>query len=69
MLAGCQSLTCSEFRNRRLVRTDCTWTCLYDPQQWIDFALSLGANKMRRHDAPDDWYCVMHDPEGNEFCI
>jgi hypothetical protein len=32
-------------------------------------AVSLGAAKVRLHDAQDDWFCVMHDPEGNEFCI
>ena len=40
-----------------------------EPEQWIDLAVSLGAAKVRLHDAQDDWYCVMHDPEGNEFCI
>jgi hypothetical protein len=33
----------------------------------------LGANVERRirHDDPDDpmYYVVMHDPEGNEFCV
>ena len=40
-----------------------------EPEQWIDLAVSLGAAKVRLHDAQDDWFCVMHDPEGNEFCI
>ena len=40
-----------------------------DPDQWIDLAVSLGATKVRVHDSPDDWFCVMHDPEGNEFCV
>jgi len=40
-----------------------------DPDQWIDHATSLGATKVRLHDADDDWFYVMSDPEGNEFCI
>jgi hypothetical protein len=40
-----------------------------DPEQWIDLAVSLGAVKVQLNDAQDDWFCVMHDPEGNEFCI
>ena len=40
-----------------------------EPDEWIDLAVSLGAAKVMLHDAPDDWFCVMHDPEGNEFCI
>jgi Glyoxalase-like domain len=35
--------------------------------------IRLGASVERRtrHDAPDDpiYYVVMHDPEGNEFCV
>ncbi|MGH8895035.1 MAG: VOC family protein [Actinomycetes bacterium] len=35
--------------------------------------VGLGASIERRtrHDAPDDpvYYVIMHDPEGNEFCI
>jgi hypothetical protein len=40
-----------------------------DPDQWIDLAVSLGAVKVQLHDDQNDWFCVMHDPEGNEFCI
>ena len=40
-----------------------------EPDYWIDRAVAHGAAKIRLHDADDDWYCVMHDPEGNEFCI
>jgi hypothetical protein len=40
-----------------------------EPDQWIDRAVSLGAAKVRLHDSQDDWFCVMHGPEGNEFCI
>ena len=40
-----------------------------DPEPWIEHAVSLGATKVRLHDAPDDWFYVMNDPEGNEFCI
>jgi hypothetical protein len=40
-----------------------------EPDHRIDLAVSLGAAKVRLHDTEDDWFCVMHDPEGNEFCI
>ena len=40
-----------------------------EPGYWIDRAVAHGAAKIRLHEADDDWYCVMHDPEGNEFCI
>ena len=40
-----------------------------EPDLWIDRAVAHGAAKILLHDADDDWYCVMHDPEGNEFCI
>ena len=40
-----------------------------EPEHWIDLAVSLGAATIRVHDASNDWYCVMHDPEGNEFWI
>jgi hypothetical protein len=39
------------------------------PDEWIDLAVSLGAVKVQLHDDPADWFCVMHDPEGHEFCI
>jgi catechol 2,3-dioxygenase-like lactoylglutathione lyase family enzyme len=29
----------------------------------------LGATVVRHHDEPGDDYVVMHDPEGNEFCV
>ena len=40
-----------------------------DPSDWIDRATELGATQLRIHDDPDDWFCVMADPAGNEFCI
>ena len=40
-----------------------------DPEGWIDYAKDLGAKLVSTHDTPDDWFCVMHDPAGNEFCI
>jgi hypothetical protein len=40
-----------------------------DPDEWIAHAVSLGAVTVRLNDSADDWFCVMHDPEGNEFCI
>jgi hypothetical protein len=29
----------------------------------------LGAARLRLHDDEKDWFCVMADPAGNEFCI
>jgi catechol 2,3-dioxygenase-like lactoylglutathione lyase family enzyme len=29
----------------------------------------LGATYVRHHDDPEDDYVVMHDPEGNAFCV
>ena len=40
-----------------------------EPLAWIDRALSLGASKVRLNDDQNDWFCVMNDPEDNEFCI
>ena len=28
-----------------------------------------GATLLRRHEDPGDWFIVMADPEGNEFCL
>jgi predicted enzyme related to lactoylglutathione lyase len=40
-----------------------------DPLDWIERAESLGAARLSLHDDPADWFCVMADPAGNEFCI
>jgi hypothetical protein len=40
-----------------------------DPEDWIVRAEQLGASQLSLHDDPDDWFCVMTDPAGNEFCI
>lgn len=40
-----------------------------DPREWIDRAEQLGAQRLRLHDDQADWFCVMADPAGNEFCI
>ena len=39
------------------------------PEPWIAKAERLGAVRLRLHDEPGDWFCVMADPAGNEFCI
>ena len=31
--------------------------------------VELGATVLRRNQDPDDWFIVMADPEGNEFCL
>jgi hypothetical protein len=40
-----------------------------DPPSWIAKAEALGAQRVRLNDESNDWYLVMVDPEGNEFCI
>jgi hypothetical protein len=40
-----------------------------DPDEWIDRSEELGATRLRLNDDEDDWFCVMADVEGNEFCI
>jgi predicted enzyme related to lactoylglutathione lyase len=40
-----------------------------EPEAWINRAESLGATKLLLHDDPEDWFQVLADPEGNEFCI
>jgi len=40
-----------------------------DPEEWIARAEELGATRLRLNDDEDDWYQVMADVEGNEFCI
>ena len=40
-----------------------------DPDDWIDRAEELGARIVDRHDDDADWFCVLVDPAGNEFCI
>jgi hypothetical protein len=40
-----------------------------DPLEWIGRAHELGATQLSLHDDPADWFCVMADPAGNEFCI
>jgi len=31
--------------------------------------VELGATVLRRNQDPDDWFVVLQDPEGNEFCL
>lgn len=40
-----------------------------DPHEWIEHAVRLGARQLTVHDDPSDWFCVMADPAGNEFCV
>jgi hypothetical protein len=40
-----------------------------DPDEWIAKAEALGARRLWRSEDPDDWFQVLADPEGNEFCI
>jgi hypothetical protein len=40
-----------------------------DPEPWIERTEELGATRIRLHDSPTDWFQVMADPAGNEFCV
>jgi hypothetical protein len=35
----------------------------------VDRLVGLGATKLRAFDDPDQYWVVMRDPEGNEFCL
>ena len=35
----------------------------------VDRLVALGATHLRTDDDGDDYYAVLHDPEGNEFCV
>lgn len=38
-------------------------------ERTVDRLLVLGASFVRRSDDPDDYFVVLSDPEGNEFCV
>jgi hypothetical protein len=38
-------------------------------ERTVDRLATLGATFLRRSDDPDDYFVVMTDPEGNEFCV
>ena len=40
-----------------------------DPEEWIGQAEELGARVVDWHEEEGDWFCVLVDPAGNEFCI
>jgi predicted enzyme related to lactoylglutathione lyase len=40
-----------------------------DPDPWIERCVELGGVALWRSVDPDDWFQVIADPEGNEFCI
>lgn len=40
-----------------------------DKQAKVDELLVAGATEIRRVDEHGDWWVVMADPEGNEFCV
>ncbi|MGH8998316.1 MAG: VOC family protein [Acidimicrobiia bacterium] len=40
-----------------------------DAEAWVARSESLGAQRLALNEDPDDWYQVMADPEGNEFCF
>jgi hypothetical protein len=35
----------------------------------VERLIGLGATKVRTYDEPDQYWVVMQDPEGNEFCL
>jgi predicted enzyme related to lactoylglutathione lyase len=40
-----------------------------EPDPWIARCLELGGTALWKSEAPDDWFQVIADPEGNELCI
>jgi hypothetical protein len=40
-----------------------------EPDPWIARSVELGGTLLWRSEEPDDWFQVIADPEGNEFCI
>ena len=40
-----------------------------EPDPWIARCVELGGELLWRSEEPDDWFQVIADPEGNEFCI
>jgi hypothetical protein len=40
-----------------------------EPESWIAHGEALGATRLWRNEDPADWYQVLADPEGIEFCI
>jgi predicted enzyme related to lactoylglutathione lyase len=40
-----------------------------EPEQWIARSVELGGTLLWLSEDPDDWFQVIADPEGNEFCI
>jgi hypothetical protein len=40
-----------------------------DPDPWIARCVDLGGQLLWGSEDPDDWFQVIADPEGNEFCI
>lgn len=48
-------------------------TLAADRRQRVDAAVKrlcgLGASKLKVYEKPHEYWVVMHDPEGNEFCL
>ena len=40
-----------------------------EPEPWITRSVELGGTLLWLSEDPDDWFQVIADPEGNEFCI
>jgi hypothetical protein len=44
-----------------------------EPREWVDAeverAVALGATRREAFDQDDEYWVVMTDPEGNEFCL
>jgi hypothetical protein len=35
----------------------------------VDTVVGLGATRVEEHSPRDEYWVVMQDPEGNEFCV
>ncbi len=40
-----------------------------EPEPWIARSVELGGTALFLSEDPEDWFQVIADPEGNEFCI
>jgi len=47
----------------------CPWRDKFRSRSTATIPIGLGATHVRTDDDETDYYAVMQDPEGNEFCI
>jgi len=40
-----------------------------EPRRLAERLVAAGATRIAAHDEPDQYWVVLQDPEGNEFCL